>query len=425
MSAQPPKPLATRERLSEVRYEIRGELARRARDLEAQGRKLIKLNIGNPGAFGFRAPEHLQRAIADDMDRTDPYTHQQGLPQAREAIAAYYARRGAPNAVADRVFIGNGVSELIDLSLRALLNPGDEVLLPSPDYPLWSAATILNDGRPVYYSCDADNGFLPDPAQIEARVSPRTRAIVLINPNNPTGATYPRELLERIVAIAAKHKLLLLVDEIYDQVLYDGAAFQPVAPIAGDVPCLTFSGLSKVHRACGWRVGWALLSGAQERVANFQHAMDLLSALRLCANVPGQYAIDAAVNGPDTISELVSPGGRLYETRRAVIDACAASEHLELVAPTGALYAFPAVVGPAAKIFDDHQFALELLETEDLLVVPGSSFNVPYRHHFRVTLLPEAATMREVFSRIDRALTRRAEAATKVVPLKAKKRSAA
>ena len=306
------KPLSVRERLSEVRYEIRGELNRRAHALEAEGRKLIKLNIGNPGAFGFRAPEHLQDAIAGRIARTDPYTHQQGLPAAREAIAAAYARRGMPNAHPDRVFVGNGVSELIDLSLRALLNPGDEVLVPSPDYPLWSAATILNDGRPVYYRCEADNGFLPDPAEIETLVSSRTRAIVLINPNNPTGATYPRALLERIVAIAAKHRLLLLVDEIYDQVLYDDAKFQPVAPLAGDTPCLTFSGLSKVHRACGWRIGWALLSGDSEAVGNFQHAMDLLGALRLCANVPGQYAVDAAVNGPDTISALCAPGGRLY-----------------------------------------------------------------------------------------------------------------
>ncbi len=421
-----PRVLATRERLSEVRYEIRGELARRARDLEAQGRKLIKLNIGNPGAFGFRAPEHLQRAITGDIDHTDPYTHQQGLPAARDAVAAAYQRRGVIAANPDRVFIGNGVSELIDLSLRALLNPGDEVLVPSPDYPLWSAATILNDGRPVYYRCEPANGFLPDPAEIETLVSSRTRAIVLINPNNPTGATYPRELLERIVAIAAKHGLLLMVDEIYDQVLYDQAKFEPVAPLAGDVPCLTFSGLSKVHRACGWRVGWALLTGDGEVVGNFHHAMDLLGALRLCANVPGQYAVEAAVNGPDTISALCAPGGRLYETRRAVIEACEASDHLELVAPAGALYAFPAVIGAAAKGFDDHEFALELMESEGVLVVPGSSFNVPYRNHFRVTLLPDADTMREVFARIDRVLTRRAEAATKVVPInKPKSRPAA
>ena len=417
--------LQTRERLSEVRYEIRGELARRARELEAQGRSLIKLNIGNPGAFGFRAPEHLQRAIADHIHQTDPYTHQQGLPVAREAIAAHHVARGTPHASPDGVFVGNGVSELIDISLRALLNPGDEVLVPSPDYPLWSAATILNDGRPVFYRCHEGNGFLPDPVEMEALVSARTRAIVLINPNNPTGAVYPRELLERIVAIAAKHNLLLLCDEIYDGILYDDAQFVPVAPIAGDVPCLSFGGLSKVHRACGWRVGWAVLSGDPKRSTEFRHAMDLLGALRLCANVPGQFAIEAALTGADTITPLCRAGGRLFEARQAVIDACAASEHLKLTAPAGALYAFPGVTGVAAQGFDDHGFALEMLETEDVLIVPGSSFNVPYRDHFRVTLLPQAGVMGEVFGRIDRALARRAEAATKVVPLKAKSRHAA
>jgi alanine-synthesizing transaminase len=412
MSSSSPKPaLKTRERLSEVRYEIRGELARRARELEGQGRTLIKLNIGNPGAFGFRAPEHLQRAIADRIADTDPYTHQQGLPAAREAIAAFHKQRGTPNASPERVFVGNGVSELIDLSLRALLNPGDEVLLPSPDYPLWSAATILNDGRPVYYRCKAENGFLPDPDEIAQLVSSRTRAIVLINPNNPTGANYSREILERIVAIAAKHHLLLMADEIYDHILYDDHTFQPLAPLAGDLPCLSFGGLSKVHRACGWRVGWAVLSGDPMRSGDLHHAMDLLGALRLCANVPGQFAIEAALHGTDTISELTTPGGRLYETRRALIESCEASEHLSLVAPAGALYGFPAVVGDAAKGFDDHAFALEMLEDEDVLIVPGSSFNVPERNHFRVTLLPDAQMLREVFARIERVLGRRAERA--------------
>ena len=400
----PAPSLKTRERLSEVRYEIRGELARRARELEARGRTLVKLNIGNPGAFGFRAPEHQQRAIADNNADTDPYTHQQGLPAAREAIAAFHKARGTPNASPERVFIGNGVSELIDLSLRALLNPGDEVLLPSPDYPLWSAATILNDGRPVYYRCDAGNGFLPDPEEIAARVSSRTRAIVLINPNNPTGAVYPRALLERIVAVAARHRLLLLSDEIYDGILYDGAAFEPLAPLAGDLPCLSFGGLSKVHRACGWRVGWAVLSGDPLATGDFHHAMDLLGALRLCANVPGQLAVDAALHGEDTIGALCAPGGRLHEARRAVVDACAGSEYLSLVEPRGALYAFPRVTGAAARGFDDHRFALRLLEEEGVLVVPGSSFNVPYRDHFRVTLLPEAAVLRDVFARIERVL---------------------
>jgi len=406
-----PLPLKTRERLSAVRYEIRGELARRARELEAGGRTLVKLNIGNPGAFGFRAPEHLQRAIAGRIADTDPYTHQQGLPAAREAIArSYQARnhraRGTPNASPERVFVGNGVSELIDLSLRALLDPGDEVLLPSPDYPLWSAATILNDGRPVYYGCRPEHGFLPDPDEIAALVTPRTRAIVLINPNNPTGAVYPRALLERIVAIAARHGLLLMADEIYDGITYDGAVFEPLAPLAGEHPCLSFGGLSKVHRACGWRVGWAVLSGDPLTSGDFHHAMDLLGALRLCANVPGQFAIEQALHGEDTIGALTAPGGRLHASRQALVEACEASGHLSLVVPQGALYGFPAVVGAAARHFDDHAFALRLLEDEGVLVVPGSSFNVPYRNHFRVTLLPEADTLREVFTRIDRLLSR-------------------
>ncbi len=367
---------------------------------------MIKLNIGNPGAFGFRAPEHLQRAIAERIADTDPYTHQQGLPAAREAIAAFHRQRGTPNAASGRVFIGNGVSELIDLSLRALLDPGDEVLLPSPDYPLWSAATILNDGKPVYYACRPGHGFLPDPDEIEALVTPRTRAIVLINPNNPTGAVYPRALLERIVAVAARHVLLLMADEIYDGITYDDAVFEPLAPLAGEHPCLSFGGLSKVHRACGWRVGWAVLSGDPMASGDFHHALDLLGALRLCANVPGQFAVEQALHGEDTIGALTAPGGRLHDSRRALVEACAASEHLSLVAPQGALYGFPGVAGEAARHFDDHAFALRLMEEEGVLVVPGSSFNVPWRNHFRVTLLPEADTLREVFTRIDRLLSR-------------------
>jgi alanine-synthesizing transaminase len=407
----PHTPLKTRESLREVHYDIRGELSRRARELEGQGRHLIRLNIGNPGAFGFRTPAHLQAALAGNVADSDPYTHQQGLPLAREAVAECHRLRGTPNATAERVFIGNGVSELIDIALRALLNPGDEVLLPSPDYPLWSAATILNQGRPAYYRCAPENGFLPDPDEIEKLVTPRTRALVVINPNNPTGANYPRELLQRLVAIAAKHKLLLMSDEIYDGILYDEAEFTPLAPLAGDVPCLSFGGLSKVWRACGWRVGWAVLSGDPVKVGDYHHAMDLLSALRLCANVPAQFAVPAALTGPETIRELTGAGGRLHESRRAAIECCEASEHLSLVAPSGALYAFPQVVGEAARDFDDQAFALELLEHEDVLVVPGSGFNVPDSRHFRITLLPEADLIREVFTRIERALGRHAEQA--------------
>ena len=399
-------PLVTRERLREVRYEIRGELARRARELEARGHQLIKLNIGNPGAFGFRAPEHLRDAIAGHLQRSDAYTHQQGLPEARDALADHYSHRDGQAVSPEQVFLGNGVSELIDLSLRALLNHGDEVLLPSPDYPLWSAATILNDGVPVYYDCRAEDGYVPDPDAIEALITPRTRALVVINPNNPTGATYPRAVLERFVAIAAKHQLLLLSDEIYEGILYDDAKFIPMGSLAGDVPCLSFGGLSKLHRACGWRVGWGVLGGDPWRLGDYAHSIDLLSALRLCSNVPGQWAVPAALHGPDTITPLCSPGGRLYESRRAAIECCAASRSLDLVAPLAALYAFPSFRRDLLPQLDDHRFALELLEQEHVLIVPGSSFNVPYRNHFRITLLPEAEVMREVFARIETALAR-------------------
>lgn len=408
----PQRSIQRSQRLSEVRYEIRGELARRARELEGQGRKLIKLNIGNPGAFGFRAPEHLQAAINAHLEQSDPYCHQQGLEESRLAVAALHIRRGAREVGPQRVFMGNGVSELIDIALRALLNPGDEVLLPSPDYPLWSAATILNSGTPVYYDCRPENGFLPDPEQIEASITPHTRALVIINPNNPTGASYPRALLERLVEIAERHHLLLMADEIYDGILYDQAEFEPLAPLAAGVPCLSFGGLSKVHRACGYRVGWAVLSGDGARLGDYQHSLDLLGALRLCANVPGQWAVPAAINGPNTIDALTAEGGRLYETRRAVIEACERSPFLDLVTPAGALYSFPGVDLTRLPDFDDHRFALDLLEQEGVLIVPGSSFNVPYRNHFRVTLLPEAEQMREVFHRIDRALQRLAPAST-------------
>ncbi len=398
--------IATRQRLSQVRYEIRGELARRARDMEAQGRKLIKLNIGNPGAFGFRAPEHLQQAIAEHIAESDPYCHQQGLPELREVIAARHAARGARGVTPAHVFMGNGVSELIDMSLRALLNPGDEVLLPSPDYPLWSAATILNDGVPVYYDCRPENGFQPDPDQVEALVTPRTRALVLINPNNPSGAVYSRDTLRQLAEIAERHRLLLMVDEIYDEITYDDARYVPLAPLAGDAPCLTFGGLSKVHRACGYRAGWAVLSGDPIRSGDYHHALDLLGALRLCANVPAQWAALAALTGPDTISALTAPGGRLYEARRAVIEACETSSRLTLHPPQGALYAFPGVDAADLADFDDHRFALDLLTHEGVLIVPGTSFNVPYRNHFRVTLLPQPEQIREVFARIETALAR-------------------
>ncbi len=401
-------PITPSAHLADVRYEIRGALTRRARELEAAGLDIIKLNIGNPGRYGFEAPAHLREAIASHLHDSDAYGHEQGLEAAREAIAAQQRGRGARHVELGRIFIGNGVSELIDLSLRALLQPGDEVLLPSPDYPLWSAATILNGGQPIYYRCLASHGHLPDPDEVEALITPRTRALVLINPNNPSGAVYPRELLQRLVEIAARHQLLLLADEIYDQILYDGARFQPLAEVAGELPCLSFGGLSKVHRACGYRIGWMSLSGEPARSAAYRDALQLLAALRLCANVTAQWAVLPALQDAPTIGALTTPGGRLHQAREAVLQGVAVSEYLDLVAPEGSLYAFPQVRAEHIPCFDDESFALRLLEEESVLVVPGSSFNVPASRHFRLTLLPPPAQLREVFVRIDRVLARMA-----------------
>jgi alanine-synthesizing transaminase len=400
----PHPPVRANPRLAQVRYDIRGELSRRARELEAAGREIVHLNIGNPGRVGFAAPEHLRAAVAEHVADSEAYCPQQGLAPAREAIAAREQQRGSHNASAANVFIGNGVSELIDMSLRALLDAGDEVLLPSPDYPLWSAAVALNGGTARYYDCPAARGHLPDPDEIEALITPRTRALVVINPNNPTGAVYPRVLLEALVSVAQRHRLVLLSDEIYDDIVYDDARCVPLAPLARDVPTLTFGGLSKVHRACGWRVGWLSLSGAREALTEIHHALDLLASLRLCANVPGQWAIAPALTGPDTITALTAPGGRLHEARRAVLEHCAQSGFLDVVAPAGALYAFPSVRADVLPGFDDHEFALELLETEGVLIVPGRGFNIRPASHFRTTLLPPPAQVREVFARIERCL---------------------
>jgi alanine-synthesizing transaminase len=309
--------VAASSRLDQVRYDIRGPLSRRAHELEATGQPVLRLNIGNPGLFGFRVPQHLRDAISASLPQSEAYCHQQGLGEAREAIAAQHRRNGA-DAAATRVFIGNGVSELIDLSLRALLEPGDEVLVPAPDYPLWSAATRLNGGVPVYYRCTPDRAHRPDPDEIDALVTPRTKALVLINPNNPTGAVYPRELLLALVDVARRHRLVLLGDEIYDSVLYDGARFEPLAPLAGDVACLSYGGLSKVHLACGYRVGWLSLTGAGTH--ELERALDLLASLRLCSNVTAQWAIKPALEGPNEIGTLTRPGGRLHAARAAICE---------------------------------------------------------------------------------------------------------
>jgi alanine-synthesizing transaminase len=386
--------------LTQVRYEIRGRLARRAQELERQGYEIISLNIGNPGVFGFRTPETMRLAMIQNLANAEGYCHQKGIFPAREAVVMQQQERGVDDVSVEDVFIGNGVSELIDLVLRALLEPGDEVLVPSPDYPLWTAAVTLNGGTAVHYPCRPERGFEPDPGEIERLISRRTRAVVVINPNNPTGAVYSRATLEAIARLAEQHRLVVFADEIYDQMTYDEAEFIPMATLVRDTLCGTLSGLSKVYRACGYRVGWAVFSGARERAQVYMQGLELLSSLRLCSNVPGQWAVQTALGGHQSIRELVTPGGRLYQSRQAILDAVAASPWLRLQPPRGAMYSFIGVDEEALPGFDDERFALDLLEQKHVLVAPGVSFNVPYRNHFRITSLPDAATLATVFERI-------------------------
>jgi alanine-synthesizing transaminase len=391
--------------LKQVRYEIRGRLARRAHELERQGYEIVSLNIGNPRAFGLRTPESMRLAMIENLAEAEGYCHQKGIFPAREAVVMQQQERGVSGVTAEEVFIGNGVSELIDLGLRALLNEDDEVLVPSPDYPLWTAAVTLNRGRAVHYACRPENGFVPDPEELGAMVTPRTRAIVIINPNNPTGAVYPRAVLEAIARLAEQRRLVVFADEIYDQMTYEGAQFVPMATLVHDTVCATLSGLSKVYRACGYRVGWAVFSGRTSMAADYLHALELLASLRLCSNVTAQWAVQTALGGHQSIRELICPGGRLYESRSAILAAVQRSRFLTLAPPQGSMYAFVGVNPMVLPEFDDQQFALDLLEQQHVLIAPGVSFNVPYRNHFRVTNLPDAATLNGVFARIEELLT--------------------
>ena len=403
-SGLPSTKIKSSEALQDVRYEIRGQLANHALELEKRGYEVVSLNIGNPGLFGFRTPETMRLAMIENLGQAEPYCHQKGIFPAREAVVMQQQDGGVFGVTADEVFIGNGVSELIDLSLRALLNPGDEVLVPSPDYPLWSAAVTLNGGKAAHYSCDTDNSFLPNVDHMESLINSRTRAIVVINPNNPSGAVYDRETLKRIAALASKHGLVLMSDEIYDQMVYDDAEFVPMATLVDDVVCLSFSGLSKIYRACGYRVGWCVFSGDLDRASEYIHGMELLSALRLCSNVPGQWAVQTALGGFQSIDQLVLPGGRLYQSRQAVIDRVAASQLLHMQRPMGAMYAFLRLDERFDGQLDDQAFALQLLENHHVLVAPGSSFNTPYTDHFRITTLPDTDTLDVVFDRIEACL---------------------
>jgi alanine-synthesizing transaminase len=396
--------LRASDHLRDVRYEIRGKLARRAEELERAGYEITKLNIGNPGAFGFRMPETMRRAIVENLSLAEAYGHQKGIFPAREAVVMQQQERGVMDVSADDVFMGNGVSELIMMCMRALLNPGDEVLIPSPDYPLWTAATVIHGGRAVHYPCSPERAFQLEPAEIERRITDKTRAIVIINPNNPTGAVYAREQLREVARLAEKHQLVVFSDEIYDHMLFEDSEHVPMATLAKHTLCATFSGLSKVYRACGLRVGWVSFSGEKGHARPYLDALELLASLRLCSNMTGQWAVQTALGGYQSINELVTPGGRLYESRAALLEAVRASKHLSVAAPGGAMYAFVRVNTEGLGDFDDEHFALDLLEKKGVLLAPGSSFNVPYRDHFRMTLLPDAKQITRVIHVINELL---------------------
>ncbi len=400
----PKTSIKTNSILEGVRYEIRGELAARANELERQGYEIISLNIGNPGLFGYRTPETMRLAMIENLGQSEAYCNQKGIFPAREAVVMQQQERGVFGVTTSDVFMGNGVSECIDLALRAMLNKGDEVLVPCPDYPLWSASVSLNHGTPVYYNCWPENEFQPDPDEIRSLITPNTRGLVLINPNNPTGAVYSRELLEEIARIAEQHQIVVFSDEIYDEMLYDDARHIPMATLVHETLCATFNGLSKIYRACGYRVGWITFSGEREGAQNYLGAVELLASLRLCANVPGQWAVQTALGGYQSIRELTSESGRLYQSRQAIIDGVRQSRFMSLYEPKGAMYAFPSVDTTMFKAFDDQVFAMELLEKKHVLIAPGSSFNVPYRNHFRLTTLPTGRKMQTVFERIEELL---------------------
>ncbi len=393
-------------KLDDVCYDIRGPVLDEAQRLEEDGQRIIKLNIGNPAAFGFETPEEILRDVIHNLPLSQGYSDSRGLYAARKAVMQYTQQLGVPGVEIDDILIGNGVSELLMMALQALLEIGDEVLIPAPDYPLWTAAVNLCDARPVHYLCDEANAWAPDLADLESKVSPRTRALVIINPNNPTGAVYDQATLEALIAFARRHDLIILADEIYDKIVYDEARYIPVATLAEDLLILTFSGLSKAYRAAGFRTGWLVLSGAKERARDYMAGLNMLASMRLCANVPMQHAVQTALGGYQSIQELIAPGGRLHAQRELGWTLLNEIEGVTCVKPQGALYFFPKLDTERFNIRNDERFALDLLRQERVLVVQGTGFNWPHPDHFRIVFLPHAEDLREAIARLKRFLER-------------------
>ena len=389
------------ERLNNLKYDIRGPVYERSLELESQGYKIINLNIGNPAPFGFDAPDEIVHDIILNIRNAQGYSDSRGLFAARKAVMHYTQNLGIPNITINDIFIGNGVSELILLTMQALINEGDEVLIPSPDYPLWTTSVALSGGKPVHYICDETADWNPDLADIESKITSRTRALVVINPNNPTGAVYDKSVLEGIARIAEKHKIIVFSDEIYDKILYNGAIHYPISKMVHDTLCITMGGLSKNYRAAGFRGGWLILSGAKHKAKSYIEGLTLLASMRLCANVPTQYAIQTALGGYQSINDLIIPTGRLYKQLMLTYERIMAIPGISCVKPKGSLYVFPKIDLSQFTFLDDNEFVYELLSEQKVLVVAGQGFNYKTPDHFRIVCLPTVDELTIALDRIE------------------------
>ena len=391
-------------KLANVCYDIRGPIMDAAKKMEEDGHKIIKLNIGNLAVFGFDAPEEIQLDMIRNLPNSAGYSDSKGIFAARKAVMHETQKQGIKGVMLDDIYLGNGASELIVMATNALLDNGDELLLPSPDYPLWTAAASLSGGTPVHYLCDEANGWMPDLADIRAKITPRTKGIVVINPNNPTGALYSDELLKGIIAIAREHGLVIFADEVYDKVLYDGAKHTAIASLSEDVLTLTFNSLSKSYRSCGYRAGWLVVSGDKKAAKDYIEGLNMLSNMRLCANVPGQWAVQTALGGYQSINELVGEGGRLRKQRDLAYELITAIPGVTCVKPQAALYMFPRLDPAVYPIEDDQQFFLELLQETKVMLVQGTGFNWSAPDHFRIVFLPHEDDLRDAIGRVARFL---------------------
>ena len=395
------RPIVQSKKLQHVRYDVRGPILVEAQRLEAEGHKILKLNIGNTAPFGFEAPTAIVADMIHHLPEAQGYVDSRGIYSARTAVAQYYQSKGLADTLVEDVFIGNGVSELITMVLQAFVDTGNEILVPAPDYPLWTGAVSLCGGTPVHYRCDESNGWNPDLEDIESKITPNTQALVIINPNNPTGAVYSEETVRALVDIARRHELVLMVDEIYEKIIFDDAVHHHAATFAGDdVLCLTFSGLSKAYRVCGYRAGWVMISGPKHLATDFIEGLTLLSNMRMCSNVPAQHAIQTALGGYQSIDELIVPGGRFYEQAKLASRLLNEIPGVSCVEPRGALYCFPRLDPEMYPIENDEEFVIELLRAKKLLVTHGTGFNWFEPDHFRVVCLPDEDMLTEAIGRI-------------------------